>query len=171
MSPLLAHRVTGWRAASFPKPGGDRKRPVRGQNTLLAHLAHAAHRHSGLRGKTNLSRRIKLIWVVQSCQKKYSTFRLPQISGIGPSSCSEGATRDRHGRGAGCGGRGSADNERRLRRTAKTCGPDASTPASSQRKQVSADDGDKKARSPGRARSSLLKPSRAGMPGVSAYPW
>jgi hypothetical protein len=48
-------------------------------------------------------------------------------------------------------------------RTAKSCGPDASTPASSL--QGSASDGDKKARSPGRARYKPLKPSRAGMPG------
>jgi hypothetical protein len=41
-------------------------------------------------------------------------------------------------------------------RTAKSCGPDASTPASSL--QGSASDGDKQARSPGRARSKPLKP-------------
>ena len=46
-----------------------------------------------------------------------------------------GAVRDRHGREAGCGGRGCADNERCLRRTVKTCGPDAPTLASSRRKQ------------------------------------
>ena len=39
---------------------------------------------------------------------------------------SKGAARDRHGRGAGCGGRGCAFDERRLMRTAKSCGPDAS---------------------------------------------
>ena len=50
-------------------------------------------------------------------------------------------------------------------RTAKSCGPDASTPASSWRKKFPRGDGDKKARSPGRARNKLLKPSRAGMPG------
>jgi hypothetical protein len=63
-----------------------------------------------------------------------------------------------------------------LKRTAKSCGPDASTPASSLRRHVgptgrrpaiSADDGDKQARSPGRARSKPLKPLRAGMPGES----
>jgi hypothetical protein len=47
-------------------------------------------------------------------------------------------------------------------RTAKSCGPDASTPASSLR--VTASDGDKKARSPGRARNKPLKPLRAGTP-------
>ena len=55
-------------------------------------------------------------------------------------------------------------------RTAKSCGPDASTLASSLRIQF-AGDGDKRARSPGRARRKPLKPLRAGMPGVSAYPW
>jgi hypothetical protein len=83
----------------------------------------------------------------------------------------------------GCGGRGSVERvdvvagralacERSrargrtmLARTAKSCGPDASTPASSLWWATSASDGDKKARSPGRARNKLLKPSRAGMPG------
>jgi hypothetical protein len=52
-----------------------------------------------------------------------------------PSRLTGGAVRDRHGREAGCGGRGCADNERCLRRTAKTCGPDAPTLASSRWKQ------------------------------------
>ena len=42
-----------------------------------------------------------------------------------------GASRDRHGRGAGCGGRGCADNERCLMRTEKSCGPDTPTLVSS----------------------------------------
>jgi hypothetical protein len=66
-----------------------------------------------------------------------------------------------------------------LLRTAKSCGPDASTPASSLRRHVgpagrghaiSADDGDKKARSPGRARNKPLKPLCAGMPGETGGP-
>jgi len=60
-----------------------------------------------------------------------------------------------------------------LLRTAKSCGPDAPTLASSSRRHVgptglrqpiSADDGGKRARSPGRARRKPLKPLRAGMP-------
>src|SRR5229473_8249808 len=59
-------------------------------------------------------------------------------------------------------------------RTAKSCGPDAPTLASSLRRHVgptglrhalSADDGGNQARSPGRARRKPLKPLRAGMPG------
>src|ERR1700736_6101236 len=60
-------------------------------------------------------------------------------------------------------------------RTVKSCGPDASTPASSPAEACRPDrartkpyplgDGDKKARSPGRARNKPLKPLRAGMPG------
>jgi hypothetical protein len=50
---------------------------------------------------------------------------------------------------------GAADESAKTR-TAKSCGPDASTPASSL--QGSASDGDKQARSPGRARSKPLKP-------------
>src|SRR6266849_3048922 len=58
-------------------------------------------------------------------------------------------------------------------RTAKSCGPDAPTLASSLRscvgptglrQNISAGDGGKRARSPGRARRKPLKPLRAGMP-------
>ncbi len=133
---------------------------------------------------------------VQSPLQKYFRSRPPQITSttlaIPPH---RGAYRDRHGRGEGCGGRGSvlratkgcrADSyesgsdtehadERRLQRTAKSCGPDAPTLASSSRmlcrpnraeaQRQSADDGGKTARSPGRARRKPLKPLRAGMPG------
>src|SRR6266852_4626606 len=63
-----------------------------------------------------------------------------------------------------------------LLRTAKSCGPDAPMLASSSRSRVgptglrqdlSADDGGKQARSPGRARRKPLKPLRAGTPGDS----
>src|SRR6266404_7664569 len=62
-----------------------------------------------------------------------------------------------------------------LLRTAKSCGPDAPTqvlrmasrPYRVRTSQISADDGGKRARSPGRARHKLLKPLRAGMPGDS----
>src|ERR1700716_3064179 len=62
-------------------------------------------------------------------------------------------------------------------RTAKSCGPDAPTLASSSRmlcrpyrartQRWFAGDGGKRARSPGRARRKPLKPLRAGMPGDS----
>jgi hypothetical protein len=63
-----------------------------------------------------------------------------------------------------------------LQRTAKSCGPDAPTLASSSRSRVgptglrqniSVGDGGKQARSPGRARRKPLKPLRAGMSGDS----
>jgi hypothetical protein len=53
-------------------------------------------------------------------------------------------------------------------RTAKSCGPDAPTLASSSREaKLLEGEGGNKARSPGRARRKPLKPSRAGMPGDS----
>src|SRR5882724_5108775 len=65
-------------------------------------------------------------------------------------------------------------------RTAKSCGPDAPTLASSLRKacrpdrartsHISANDGGKRARSPRRARRKPLKPLRAGMPGDPGGP-
>src|SRR3979411_3124631 len=72
----------------------------------------------------------------------------------------------------------SARGREMLLRTAKSCGPDAPTLASSSRscvgptglrQNISADDGGKRARSPGRARHKPLKPLRAGMPGVPVY--
>src|SRR6202046_4782126 len=51
-------------------------------------------------------------------------------------------------------------------RTAKACGPDAPTLASSSRgAELLGGEGGNKARSPGRARRKPLKPLRAGMPG------
>jgi hypothetical protein len=68
-------------------------------------------------------------------------------------------------------------DEGRLQRTAKSCGPDAPTLASSSRmlcrpyrartQRKFANDGGKRARSPRRARRNPLKPLRAGMPGDS----
>ena len=91
---------------------------------------------------------------VESRLKKYFRFRPPQITSrtfrIPPH---RGAYRDRHGRGVGCGGRGSvlramglqggvfesvsdqrARGREMLLRTAKSCGPDAPTLASSSRR-------------------------------------
>src|SRR5712675_613159 len=71
-----------------------------------------------------------------------------------------------------------ASGREMLQRTAKSCGPDAPTLASSLRSRVgptglrqniSAGDGGKTARSPGRARRKPLKPLRAGTPGDSGY--
>jgi hypothetical protein len=53
---------------------------------------------------------------------------------------------------------GSAKDEGACLRTAKSCGPDAPTLASSLRKATFAGDGGKQARSPGRARRKPLKP-------------
>jgi hypothetical protein len=82
-----------------------------------------------------------------------------------------GAFRDRHERGAGCGGRFGAFDEWRMRRTAKSCGPDAPTLASSSRKATFAGDGGKKARSPGRARRKPLKPLRGECRVFPVSPW
>jgi hypothetical protein len=68
----------------------------------------------------------------------------------------------RHGRGAGCGGRGGALDGRCLQRMAKTCGPDTPTLVSSWR--ATADDGGKKADHRGE-RGISRKPLRAGMSG------
>ena len=71
---------------------------------------------------------------VQPHLQKYIPSRLPQIKSItrAVSSQARGA-RDRHERGTGCGGRGCAADEQHVKRTAKSCGSDASTLASSRR--------------------------------------
>ena len=68
--------------------------------------------------------------------------------------------------GAGCGGRFGAFDEWRVRRTAKSCGPDAPTLASSWRRCFALrGDGGKRARSPRRARRKPLKPFACGNAG------
>src|SRR5258708_33525710 len=59
-----------------------------------------------LRAKGGLLNNPNLIWVVQSHLQKYTASRFAQItSRTHPVSSHRGAARDRHGRGAGCGGR------------------------------------------------------------------
>src|ERR1700722_20990740 len=83
--------------------------------------------------------------VVQPLPKKYSDFPKAQIRGISLAIPSHtGAARDRHGRGAGCGGREAARSRAPLERTAKSCGPDAPTLASSFADKCPPGDGDKK---------------------------
>jgi hypothetical protein len=107
-----------------------------------------------LRQNRKLLNDLKLIWVVQSHLQKYTASRLPQITSISPAvSSHRGAARDRHGRGAGCGGRGGAIDEQRLggRRSRVVLTPRRWCQVGGGN---SADDGGKRARSPGRARSS-----------------
>src|ERR1700694_3247199 len=66
-------------------------------------------RGEGAHRPRNLLNGINLIGPVQSCLKKYFCSGLTQITSISPAvSSPRGAYRDRHGRGAGCDGRGSA---------------------------------------------------------------
>jgi hypothetical protein len=84
-----------------------------------------------------------------------------------------GAFRDRHRRRVRDAMDASgATDERAPLRTAKSCGPDASmVGVKFLRGELLGDDGDNKARSPGRVRGRPLKPSRAGMPDVPVRPW
>src|ERR1700722_19236233 len=73
---------------------------------------------------------------VQPLLQKYFRSLLKQITCLSHAvSSHRGAVRDRHGRGAGCGGRGMSKDERRCARTAKSCGADAPTLASNWRKR------------------------------------
>jgi len=98
---------------------------------------------------------------VQSCLQKYFGSRLTQIKSISlaVSSLMRGVSRSSRNAGRDAvDAAGALTNA--LTRTAKSCGPDASTPASSLWSNNSASDGDKKARSPGRVRRKPLKPLR-----------
>src|SRR2546423_7804806 len=140
----------------------------------------------------NLLKRFRLMLAVQSCLQKYFCSRLTQIKSISPPSRpTQGAYRDRHGRGAGCDGRGSVRRAHGARtngavppsaklrrtgtrpveafgvdgsRTAKSCGPDAPTLVSSCAER-SAQRRWQESPVTGRARNKPLKPLRAGMPG------
>ncbi|HLI98765.1 MAG TPA: hypothetical protein VKT76_03530 [Bradyrhizobium sp.] len=69
--------------------------------------------------------------------------------------------------GVECGGRECAFDEWRMKRTAKSCGPDAPTLASSLVEAIREAMVAKKPGSPGRARRKPLKPFARGMPGES----
>ena len=100
-------------------------------------------------------------------QNQFLIFRIPLdgrvetgILRFGPASF-RGAFRDRHGRWMrDAMDAGGAKDEGADSRTAKSCGPDASTLASSFAEATPRGDGDNKARSPGRARYKPLKPLR-----------
>jgi hypothetical protein len=144
-------------------------RSTRGRTRISLRSIRATEPY-GVRQTANLLNRINAIPPVQSPLQKYFAFRLPQIKSItSPSRPDRGAFRDRHGRW--CGMRWTRGVARRatLTRTAKTCGPDAPTLASSFADDPQGDGG-KRARSPGRARNKPLKPSRAGMPGETGGP-
>src|ERR1700730_5666529 len=77
--------------------------------TEISRAAIIASLASYWRQKRKSLRRIKLICPVQPHLQKYFPSRLPQINSTTPHvSPHRGAYRDRHGRGVGFGGRGSA---------------------------------------------------------------
>ena len=86
-----------------------------------------------VRVNSKLLRRFKLIWVVQSPSKKYFAFAVGQINSTDSRVLTHkrGASRSSRTLGAGCDGRGNSQDERCYPRTAKPCGPDAPTLASS----------------------------------------
>ena len=85
--------------------------------------------------------------------EKYSDFPKPQMTLIkSPSTHSRGVSRSSRTRGWMRWPQAALLTRALFLRTAKSCGPDASTPAPSLREAIFASDGDKKARSPGRVR-------------------
>ena len=115
------------------------------------------------------SRRINVICPVQSLSAKiFCSFRPKSLHISRRPVPHRGAYRDRHGRGAGCGGREAA-----LLTRGADCGRRSRVVLTPRRwRQVGERDFAEatvtnKARSPGRARRKPLKPLRAGMPGDS----
>jgi hypothetical protein len=79
-----------------------------------------------LRQISIFARNLKLIWGVQTCDEKYIASATGQISRITPSvSRQTRGARDRHERAVRCDGREGRARRTRLKRTAKSCGPDA----------------------------------------------
>jgi hypothetical protein len=102
-----------------------------------------------LRAKSNLSSRIKLICAVQSLPEKYSDFQKVQISvearPVLPGK--RGVSRSSRNAGWDAVDAMAAQDERRLSRTAKPCGPDASMAGVKfSRSKLLGGDGDNKAR-------------------------
>jgi hypothetical protein len=95
--------------------------------------AMTKHARNRFQARANFLNPINLIWVVHPRVEKYSAFQSAQIISVSLVPPHRGAARDRHGRGAGRGGRGWLAGRAVPTRTAKSYGPDASTPASSQR--------------------------------------
>jgi hypothetical protein len=82
----------------------------------------------------NFPNPFNVIWVVQMGIEKYFASLPGQITGLFraiPCLSKRGVSRSSRTLGAGCGGRGCAIDEQRVRRTAKSCGPDAPALASS----------------------------------------
>jgi hypothetical protein len=86
-----------------------------------------------LRENADLLKRINVIWVVQSPSQKYSRSLLTQITCISLAipAHTEGRFAIVTDVGLGCDGRGRRQRRGRYLRTAKSCGPDAPTLASS----------------------------------------
>ena len=91
----------------------------------------AAHRSASMRHSMHGAARPpgkSVAKPVQPYLQKYSASLVGQIkSSTRAVSSHRGAARDRHERGTGCGGRGCAADEQHVKRTAKSCGSDAST--------------------------------------------
>src|SRR6476469_8467141 len=81
-----------------------------------------------MRAERNLSRRINVICPVQSSPKKYFAFRVGQITFTTPAVLTHrGALRNVINAGRDAVDVDGAIDERRQRRTAKSCGPDTPT--------------------------------------------
>ena len=124
---------------------------------LLSHLRGTISGWGHLRRfgvKSNFLSPINVIWAVQSHSKKYSDFQKWQITSLTTAVLSHwrGGSRSSRTRDRMRWTQGAPTTRALFLRTAKSCGPDAPTLASSSREAVPADDGGKKARSPGRAR-------------------
>ena len=115
----------------------------------------ASARNDGLRlqRRTDLPDGLWGIWLSSPLSKNFSLRRLLETALlIPPSRPTEGRIAIVTDAGRDAVDAGGASDEGAGLRTAKSCGPDAPTLASSSREAIFVGDGGKKARSPGRAR-------------------
>jgi hypothetical protein len=145
----------------------------------VTHCPRRRQATNALRQKRNFPSNLNVIWVVQTCREKYIASGIPQISCfIRPVPFLRGAYRDRHERGAGLRWtRSAVRNPLRGRAALLADGeavwswrPDAGAKLAKTLTRL-AGDGGKRARSPGRARSKPLKPSRRECRTIAVCPW
>jgi hypothetical protein len=127
--------------ARWSPSGGATAGAARTRFAMCVAATPSRHRRSGrrldrpgdLRATAKLLSRFKLIWAVQSCSQKYFPSRPTQITSISPPShpTLRGVSRSSRTRGGMRWTQAALLTRAFCMRTAKSCGPDASTPASS----------------------------------------
>ncbi len=161
--------VTGWASRTDTIKNAARRATHAPRAEIGQACRGVRYARSPLRPESDFTSKFRLIWAVQSRQKKYPAwqFRKIMIFCRCPASSTRGAARSSRSVEVGCDGRaglqrGHSRGRTTSARTVKSRGPDTPMPVSSlrrrQRRRVG--DGDQKARRTGENAKQPLKPSR-----------